>query len=400
MRAPRFVQALIGIPLAAISIGLGAADPAHAQEAGADIADTEHYQLRAEVGAEYDSNAHRAEQLSSAGADLVASFLQRFVVTGQLFDQVAPRHAIAMSATAAAKIFDAPPARSENVAIAQSSLMWRTALGVRTWLAPTGTYYEAFQSWGPDRDPAGERRDFRSLAPTLELRSALSDRFDLSAAAGYRWLVFKPDRNFDFDGPTAGVNLRWLYDAEEGADWEARAGAALEDRRFGGPAHVGMCPPDGLPCPGTVPRNDQFLMAQGDLTRTGRVLLTLGYAFHYNESNSFGETLIRHIGFARVATALPFAFYLAARADLLFAFYRDPIPVAQTTDTSQMVGGKQFATIEDENRSSVRVDLSRDITAPLRAILRYTFYANELGGNSGTYRRHTLLLSLAFTYEK
>ena len=141
-------------------------------------------------------------------------------------------------------------------------------------------------------------------------------------------------------------------------------------------------------------------MAQGELTRTGRVLLTLGYAFHYNASNSFGETLIRHIGFARVATALPFAFYLAARADLLFAFYRDPIPVAQTIDTSQMVGGKQFATIEDENRSSVRVDLSRDITAPLRAILRYTFYANELGGNSGTYRRHTLLLSLAFTYEK
>ena len=265
---------------------------------------------------------------------------------------------------------------------------------------PTGTYYEAFQSWGPERDPAGERRDFRSLAPTLELRSALSDRFDLSAAAGYRWLVFKPDRNFDFDGPTAAMNLRWLYDAEEGADWEARAGAALEYRRFGGPAHVGMCPPDGLPCPGTVPRNDDFLMAQGELTRTGRVLLTLGYAFHYNASNSFGETLIRHIGFARVATALPFAFYLAARADLLFAFYRDPIPVAQTVDTSQMVGGKQFATIEDENRSSVRVDLSRDITAPLRAILRYTFYANELGGNSGTYRRHTLLLSLAFTYEK
>ena len=108
-------------------------------------------------------------------------------------------------------------------------------------------------------------------------------------------------------------------------------------------------------------------MAQGELTRTGRVLLTLGYAFHYNESNSFGETLIRHFAFARFATALPCAFYLAARADLLFAFYRDPIPVAQTTDTSQMAGGKQFATIEDENRSSLRVDLSRDITAPLRA---------------------------------
>jgi hypothetical protein len=401
MRRPRFGQAMIGIPFAAVSIGLGfGPNAAHAQEPTDETADTEHYQLRSELGVEYDSNAHRAERITTSGADLVGSFLQRLVVSGQLIDRITPRHAVAMSATAGAKIFDAQPARSESVAIAQSSLMWRAGLGPRTWLTPLGSYYEAFQSWGPEGDPAGERRDFRSIASTLELRTALSYNLELGAAAGYRWLVFKPDRNFDFNGPTAGVNMRWLYDTEGSADWEVRAGAALEYRRFGGPAHVGMCPPDGLPCPGTAARDDQFLMAQGEVTRTGRVLLAAGYAFHHNASNSFGETLIRHIAIARVAAALPLGLYLAARADLLFAFYRDPIPVAQATDTMQMVGGKQFATIEDENRSSVRVDLSRDIGAPLRAILRYTFYANELGGNSGTYRRHTLLFSLAFTYEK
>ena len=46
-------------------------------------------------------------------------------------------------------------------------------------------------------------------------------------------------------------------------------------------------------------------MAQADVTRTGRVLLGAGYAFHHNDSNSFGETLIRHIAIARVAAALP-----------------------------------------------------------------------------------------------
>jgi hypothetical protein len=400
---PRFGRAMIGISLAAVSIGLGA-NQARAQESrGDEAADTEHYQLHTELGVEYDSNAHRAERISTSGGDLVGSFLQRLVLTGQLVDQVAPRHAIAMSATAGAKIFDAQPARSESVAIAQSSLLWRATLGPRTWLTPLGSYYEAFQSWGPEGDPAGERRDFRSLTSNLELRTSLGYNLELAAAAGYRWLVFKPDRNFDFNGPTAGVSMRWLYDAEGGADWEARASAAFEYRRFDGPAHVSMCVParpDGLPCPGTDARDDQFVMAQGEVTRTGRVLLALGYAFHHNASNSFGETLIRHIAIARVATALPLRLYLAARADLLFAFYRDPIPVAQAVDTMQMVGGKQFATIEDENRSSVRVDLSRDVGAPLRAILRYTFYANELGGNSGTYRRHTLLLSLAFTFEK
>src|SRR5204862_181691 len=90
----------------------------------------------------------RRVEAGGSGAALVASFLQRLVVTGQLFDEVAPRHVIAMSATAAAKIFDAPAARSENVAIAQTSLMWRAALGPRISLVPAGTYYEAFQSWG------------------------------------------------------------------------------------------------------------------------------------------------------------------------------------------------------------------------------------------------------------
>src|SRR5262245_26323760 len=376
MRRQRFGQALILIPFV-----LGAA-AARAQQPGDEPADSEHYQIRAELGAEYDSNAHRVEQLASSDANLVGSFLQRLVLTGQLADQVAPRHAIAVSGTAAAKIFDAPAARSESVAIAQSALMWRAALALRTWLVPAGNYYEAFQSWGPEGDPAGERRDFRSLAPTLELRTALSDSVEIGLAGGYRWLVFKPDRNFDFNGPTAALNLRWLRDSDGGADWEARAGVALEYRRFGGPAHVGNCPPDGLPCPGILTRADDFVMAQAEVTRTGRVLLGAGYAFHHNRSNSFGETLIRHIATARVAAALPLRFYLAARADLLFAFYRDPIPVAQAADMTQMVGGKLFATIEEENRSSVRVDLSRDIGDRLRTLVRYTFYANELGGNT------------------
>ena len=336
---------------------------------------------------------------------MVAFFLQRFVVTSaQLFDQVAPRQRSPVSATAAAKIFDAPAARSENVAIAQSSLMWRAALGARTWLAPAGVYYEAFQSWGPEGDPAGERRDFRSLAPMLELRTGAVRTASISeSAAGYRWLVFKPDRDFDFNGPTAGVNLRWLYDTESGADWEARAGAALEYRRFGGPALVGNCPARRP----SLRRDrrcatDDFLMAQARADAHGpRAARRSVTCSSHNASNSFGETLIRHIGFARVATrAAVRPLPGGARGPAVRSFYRDPIPIAQTTDMAQMVGGKQFVTIEDENRSSVRVDLSRDIAAPLRAILRYTFYANELGGNSGTYRRHTLLLSLAFTYEK
>ncbi|HMF42491.1 MAG TPA: hypothetical protein VKQ32_17580, partial [Polyangia bacterium] len=189
--------------LIVIAVALG--EPAaRAQEIGGAPADTEHILIRAEVGTEYDSNAHRVEQLTSAGNPVVGSFLQRFVVTGHVVDQIDPYQAVAVTATAAAKVFDAAAARNETVAIAQSSLMWRAALDEKTALAPSAAYYEAFQSWGPEGDPAGDRRDFRSLSPTLEFRRVLSTRLDLGIAAGYRWLLFKPDRDFDFNGPTAG----------------------------------------------------------------------------------------------------------------------------------------------------------------------------------------------------
>jgi len=393
MRRRSLAQALIAIGFA------WAARTANAQDQVEVPAEAPHGQMRAEVGVEYDSNAHRVEQIASSGQAVVGSFLQRLVLNAQALGQIAPRHTLAWSATGAAKIFDAPAARSENVVIAQSSLVWRATLGERTWLAPSASYYEAFQNWTPEGDPAGERRDFRSLAPTVELRTGVSESIELGLAAGYRWLLFKPDRDFDFEGPTAGVNLRWFRDTESGADWEAHAGASIEHRGFAGPAHIGNCMPDSLPCPGPEKRNDDFVMAQAEMTRTGRVLLGAGYAFQHNGSNSYGETLVRHYAIARVAAALPLGLYLAARGDLLFAFYRDAVPIARA-DVMQMSAAKPYNTYEEENRSSVRVDLSRDIGDRLRLVGRYTFYANELGSNVGTYRRHTLLLSISYGFER
>ena len=137
-------------------------------------------------------------------------------------------------------------------------------------------------------------------------------------------------------------------------------------------------------------------MTRLDVTRTGRVLAGIGYAFHYNASNSVGETVMRHFASARFASALPWRLYVAARADLLFAFYSERVAIGTPT-----APGSPYATIEDENRSSARVDVSRDIGEHWRIFTRYTFYANELGANSPlTYRRHTVLLSAAFALEK
>jgi hypothetical protein len=403
----RLSCALLALPLlaAAARAALAAppARPEPAEDAGAAAPeDSERYTLRAEAGLEYDSNAHRAELVSGAvNPPIVGSPVERLVLAGTLSDLIADGQAVALAATLAGKLYDADGAHDEDVAIVSSSAAWQEALGAGKTLTLSGAYYEAFQNAPATLADADERRDFRSIAPGLQLDWPAADRLNVAVSVGYRMFIFKPDRDDDFGAPAAGLELRWARQPAGGGDWEANAGAAFERRAFGGPALIGNCPtpaPAGLPCSGPDTRIDDFLMSHLEVTRTGRVLIGGGYAFHYNLSNSFGETVMRHFALARFAAALPGGLVLAARAELLFAFYRDPVVVGQISAGNTFVN---FESIGDENRSSARIDLSRALGDRTRLIARYTFYANELGTTAPiSYRRQTLLLSLAFTAEK
>jgi hypothetical protein len=310
-----------------------------------------------------------------------------------------------LGATAAGKIYDVPAATDENVAIAQSSIAWAKTLGSRATLTLSGAYYEAFQAPAKNLVDASERRDFRSVASTVQLGWVPAERFDLSIIAGYRNFLFKPDRDDDFNAPTAAAELRWTRQISD-ADWEVSAGTAFEHRIFGGPALL-ACPlaitgsgGEGLfACAGPDTRHDDFLMSHLDLLRVGAELWGAGYALLYNRSNSYGETVIRHIATARFAAPLPGGLTLAARGELLLAFYKQPVIVSQ-----QLAPGNTFSSVEsidNENRSSVRVDLSHDLGDRLRVVARYTFYANEIANASPiSYQRQTLLLSVTGALEK
>ncbi len=379
---------------------------AGAARAQTEATDTERYSLRAELGVEYDTNAHHTEVVARGdNPPLVASALQRLVLAGTLSDAVADGQLVTLGATAAGKIFDAPAARDEDVAIAQSSLAWGLTLTPRATLTLAGAYYEAFQRAAANLIDASERRDFRSLAPTAQIGWIAAERLDVSVTTGYRFFLFKPDRDDDFTAPTLAAELRWVKQTDGDADWEATTGALYERRAFGGPALTPTCPSwemipagMGLLCSGTERRRDDFLLAHLDLQRVGRVLVGGGYAFNYNLSNSYGETVMRHVATARFAAPLPGELTLAARAEILFAFY------AQPQQIGAIAAGNTFSSIEsidDENRSSVRVDLSRGLTDGLRLVARYTFYANEIASASPiSYRRQTFLLSLMGTVEK
>jgi hypothetical protein len=361
---------------------------------------TERYMLRAELGVEYDSNVHRTEILKGSvdPPPLQRSPLGRGVVTGSLSDIIAPGQDIALAATAAGKLFWEPAARDEDVAVAESAATWRLRLSPRAILSASGFYYEAVQRSSPDDAAASERRDFRSLTGGLRLGVALAPHLELGAGGGYRLFVFKPDRDFDFLAPSASLDLRWARESPDGAgaDWEAGLGASIERRAFAGLALVSSCAdPPCLPTVGGAKRVDDLLVTHVEVARVEKLLVGAGYAFHYNRSNSFGDSVLRHFVTARFAAPLPFEIYLTARAEVLFASYPQGTLVGQVAPA-----GSTFTSIEDENRSNARVDLSRNLSDRLQLIARYTFYGPALGGTRVTYNRQTALLSLAFTLEK
>jgi hypothetical protein len=379
-----------------VALATVAADGQSRAEEGA-----ERYLVRAELGAEYDSNVHRTERVQNMPdpPPLVGSALGRGVLTGSFADTIGTRQAVTMSATIGGKLFAAPAARNEDVAVAQSEVGWSLRLGGRTTLSAGGVYYEAFQRGGSP-DPA-EQRDFRSLTPSLRLGVALGSETEVGVGAGYRVFVFKPDRDFDFTAPVASADLRWAHESADGSsDWEGTAGTSFERRAFAGPALDKICTTDATGVQSCVltPRDDlhvdDFLLARVDLARTGRVLVGGGYTFQYNLSNSYGSTVLRHFVSARFAAALPFQMYLAARGDLLIASYPKGTIVGQVSAM-----GVPYASIEDgENQSTARVDLSRNLTAHTQLIARYTIYTPALG-SAVRYNRQTALLSLAFTIE-
>jgi hypothetical protein len=360
--------------------------PAHAAEVLG-------YAFRLEGGVEHDSNPARLETLTGVPSDraIEPSPALRLVAGGDVAASLGP-HVLALTAGLAGKRFFLESARLEDLAIAEGRLSasfrlvpgWAAALG--------GSYYDVYQR----ADTLGDARDFRAFSPTLRLEHS-RESASFALTAGWRWFTFKPERAFDFQGPSLVLGFRQtLLGAPDdpelpavGAQWDLSASVSLEQRAFA----VGRCPTlETCPAPDQSElRRDRFWSGQVDVTRTGSVLLGAGLVMGINNSNSYGESLARLAGSARAVVLLPWQLSLAGRAELVATRYREAVPVGHNAMTGM------FVNIEDEGRSTVRLELVRPIPAGLEAGVRYTFYAETPGTGTVRFRRQLLLAYLAFT---
>jgi hypothetical protein len=371
---PRAVVALIAATLAGISTGARAAEL--------------RYGLRVEGAAEYDSNPARQEQVegSATPASITAAPALRLVSALDLALLTAGGHLYTVAVEAAGKRLLDPALQSEDLLVLDGHFTADLALTQRNRLALQLAHYEAFQRAATLPDA----RDFRSTSPTLRLEHR-RDRTRFAGGGGWRWFAFKPERTLDFQAPTAFLAYRQAVAPpieEPGAEWDWGLTASFEGRQFRSSRCLA-----GAPCPPPTPaarRRDRFFALAADLNRTGAALLGGGLALQLNDSNSYGESLARLAVHLRAVVLLPWQLSLAGRAELAATRYRDAVQVGRDPAGA-------FLSIEEEGRSTVRLELVRPLGRLLEAGLRYSFWTTALGTGTVRYQRHTALVFLAVT---
>jgi hypothetical protein len=308
--------------------------------------------LRLELGPEYDSNANRAEIIQGQATNDVptGSFLLRSTARGTLAWRQG-RNTLRLSGLIGGKVFFNSDVWDQNVIVGQITADDRVR--VRDWLdlGLTADYYDATQQTTGATCAVvscDRHRDFRT-GSVLARISFFDGPGELALSGGYRGFEWKPDQRFDFQAGqlTTLVALR-LYAGPPEKEHEIDIAASyhLERRLFTSPVDVNACMP-GTPLnpscilSGSEGRADWFHEGTFEVSWLRWVLLSASYTLQFNDSNSFGWSLLRHVFTAKLGARLFWELYLTLKGQLMIARYLDP----QVLGSMAQVTSQTFVTI-------------------------------------------------------
>jgi hypothetical protein len=332
--------------------------------------------LSAELGAEVDSNVHRV--LAGAGGEELGVGV-RAGARWALAVRPAVGHALVFGISGAGRALGGGAAGEENTFLAGTELRWDAATGSESRLQLALGYHDLFEA---DTEVAGldVDRDFRTGVGRLGLVLTPTD-WRFGGGIGARAFGYKPDRDLDFAGITLAFDAaRTLHPGEESV-LVLGAGYSLAHRDFRGPAREPGC--EGrCTVPTALGRTDLFHTASLSAEWQGELIVSGRYELAFNDSNSVGQSFVRH----RVDLAATFElarWLLTAR--LLVQINRgEEDPLAGNVPS-----------IEDESKSAAILHALRPLSGAVALELRAAAYAGPLDGLDDYSR---LLMSVGVVY--
>lgn len=363
--------------------------------------------LQLEAGSEYDSNVHRVDRRAGQDVGVDGAPLARLGARQRLTWRRTPRERFALAAHGGLKLFATDAGQTENVAVLSGEGGYEWSLPARgAVLGASGSYYDAIPYHLTEPDGGGvEGRTFRT--GTGEVSAALvgAGGHRVTALAGYRAFHYKPDPTIDWRGEHLGLVYQgtlWRGDPDrddDAASIDLSAGYRVELRDYATSARTGACADPDSPEPRCTSGTD---LGRADLNHslaaeaiyTGRRIYSARYELQMNDSNSFGESLVRQrlrLGFT---TELLRELYLTAEATVLIQIYLDPLLIPR--DEQALT----FISIDEENRNSLSLHLSRPLGRALSVEARYAIYSNEFTNQDLTFRRQTVYAGLVYRMER
>jgi hypothetical protein len=372
--------------------------------ASAASAEDSSWRLKVEGGTEYDTNVFRFEAGEESGAPIEEAAVFRFGAKLRLAKKLDKRSSFRGSLLTNLKVVGEENAASENVGVTSGDASLAHVLSGRdVMLSANVSLYNAFDYDG-GRDNG---RNFGYGAGEAAVTMLGPNDHRLTVSAGYRLFDFKPNRDFDWQGDTYGLSYRktwWLGDSEnsdenELSSIEAVVGYRLERRGFEGPARTNTCGA-GEPLQATcsigtlMDRSDLFHTGSVEVSYTGERIYSGRYEFQINDSNSFGESLVRQRIELGITSELFAEVYLTAKAAILYNIFLDSLLVTPDEFNSQT-----FVSIDDENRNSLSLHLTRKLRDKLAVEARYAIFSNEFADSELTFRRQTAYLGLTYLFD-
>ena len=363
------------------------------------------WSLKLESGAEYDNNVHRVEE----GQGVVGSPLLRGGVRAQLGWRPVRGQRLSVDTRLQAKLFSDGIAQSENVAVVAGGARYDYVVPKRQAELSLGiSYYDAFHyDVGRDSAPVDDSgvRNFRFASAEAQLRLIRDGDHEVGALLGYRSFRLKSNGRFDWDGDTYGVvyqTSKAFGEAEDAGLLDVNLGYRIGRRHYDDNVLIavpGMMMERGVAPLIGVKRSDLSHYVSAESVYTAERVWSARYELRVIDSNSLGRSQVRQ----RLEVGVTTELWGRVIADVQAAVQLDLFSDEGVPSDDQ---AQTLISIDDENRNSIGVHLTRDFTECKRRRKRcrkwavegrYAVFANEFTPLDSQFRRQTVYLGLVYS---
>jgi hypothetical protein len=358
------------------------------------IAGADPWTLTMESGAEADSNVERVETGSSLATKRIAAPVGR---AGARVDHKA--HLLgggyALTLSGLARMVASSQTKPENVMLYAGEARWLRAIKSRPLALGVGLLAaDALAITG-----GIGARTFRNLGADGLLALGGDDDRRLTLAVGGRNFSYKPDHMFDWHGPTASARLDVVLWQASGKTRSLELATTLgfEQRTYASNAATDVCPPAAQPTfdcnvKTTLLRRDRHQRASLELDWVGDVVATIGYQLTVVDSNSYGQSLVRHRITSSATAELADKLFATATATLQIDQYPDGVVVQKD------IQHQEFTNLEDENRSSLQVRIARELSGTWLLEARGAIWRDFGHTGTASFRRELIYAGVVYSY--